>query len=242
MELVAVRNLYKSFGQVIAVDGISFKVGEGEIYGIIGPNGAGKTTTLRVISGILKPDRGSVSIAGLEPDEARERGYIGYLPEDAGVYRHLKGIDFLKFVAGLYAESDEAVEEYVSRGIEIAGLGDSIHAPMGSYSKGMKRRILLAAVLMSNPRLAILDEPTSGLDVYYSVAVRNVIKEYARRGGTVIISSHNMLEVEYLCDRLMFMYKGKMVSEGTPGELKKKYDAVNLEEAFINAIGGVYEA
>ncbi|MEB3861866.1 MAG: ABC transporter ATP-binding protein [Desulfurococcales archaeon] len=239
MDVILVEDLRKSFDGHEAVRGVSFAVGEGEIYGIIGPNGAGKTTTLRMIAGILRPDTGRVLIQGKEPGEAREEGLIGYLPEDAGVYRHLKGIDFLRFVAGLYARGGDEVEEMVERGIEISGLGEALNKPMGGYSKGMKRRILLAAVLMARPRVAILDEPTSGLDVYHSVMVRNVIKEYARSGGTVLLSSHNMLEVEYLCDRLMFLHRGRKLGEGTPGELVARYGGANLEEAFINAIGGV---
>lgn len=238
MDVLVVNGLKKGFNGYEAVRGVSFSVGEGEIYGIIGPNGAGKTTTLRMIVGILKPDEGRVSIYGKRPEEAREEGLIGYLPEDAGVYRHLKGIDFLHFVASLYAGSEDEVGEMVARGAEISGLGEDLAKPMGSYSKGMKRRILLAAVLMTRPRLAILDEPTSGLDVYHSVIVRNIIKEYARMGGTVLLSSHNMLEVEYLCDRLMFLHKGVKLGEGTPGELVKRYGGANLEEAFISAIGG----
>ncbi|MCE4602913.1 MAG: ABC transporter ATP-binding protein [Desulfurococcales archaeon] len=238
MDVIVVEDLRKSFDGHEAVRGVSFTVGEGEIYGIIGPNGAGKTTTLRMIAGILRPDTGKVLIQGKEPGEAREKGLIGYLPEDAGVYRHLKGIDFLRFVAGLYAEDENEVDRMVERGVEISGLGEALNKPMGGYSKGMKRRILLAAVLMAKPRVAILDEPTSGLDVYHSVMVRNIIKEYARSGGTVLLSSHNMLEVEYLCDRLMFLHRGRKLGEGTPGELVSRYGGANLEEAFINAIGG----
>lgn len=239
MDAVNVDNVYKSFNGVEAVAGVSFRVEQGMIYGVIGPNGAGKTTTLRMIVGILRPDKGSISIFGLSPHEAREKGYIGYLPEEAGVYRNLKGRDFLRFVAGLYADTEEEIDEMVERGAEISGLGKDLDKPMGGYSKGMRRRILLAAVLMSRPRVAILDEPTSGLDVYHAVIVRNIIKRYVREGGTVILSSHNMLEVEYLCDRLMFMHKGVKIDEGTPSEMLTKYGVENLEEAFLKSMGGL---
>ncbi len=127
----------------------------------------------------------------------------------------------------------------VERGAELSGLGDRLRSPMKTYSKGMKRRLLLAATLMTNPRVAILDEPTSGLDVYNSVMMRNAIREYARSSNaTILLSSHNMLEVEYLCDRVAFIDHGVIIAEGTPKELLERYGAVNLEEAFVKAVGG----
>ncbi len=234
---VDATGLYKRFGSVEAVRGVDLRIPEGGIYGLIGPNGAGKTTTIRMILGILRPDRGSVRIFGETPLTARRRGWITYLPEQGGVYKNLTGLDFLRYIARLYYDSEEAALEAVERGIEISGLRhEDLKRIMRKYSKGMQRRILLAAVLMVNPRLVILDEPTSGLDVVHSVAVRRNIKEYASNGGTVLLSSHNMLEVEYLCSRVWFMKGGRIIDEGSPGELKDKYSAENLEEAFLNAL------
>ena len=242
-EEVIVDGLVKVFDGVEAVRGVSFRVSRGEIFGLIGPNGAGKTTTLRMIVGLLKPNRGSVRVFGLDPwrDGVRFRRIISYLPEDAGVYKHMSGRYFLKFNASLYSDDPRVVDEMVEYGAILSGLGKDLDRPMGKYSKGMKRRILLARTFMVKPRLAVLDEPTSGLDVNYSVAVRRMIKEYVEENNaTVILSSHNMLEVEYLCDRVAFINRGVIVAEGTPEELKRRYKADNLEEAFIEAIGGVY--
>ncbi len=234
---VEASGLYKRFGNVEAVRGVDLRIPAGGVYGLIGPNGAGKTTTIRMILGVLKPDRGSVRIFGETPHSARRQGWITYLPEQGGVYKNLTGLDFLRYIARLYYDNEEDAARAVERGVEISGLSsEDLGRIMRKYSKGMQRRILLAAVLMVDPRLAILDEPTSGLDVVHSVAVRRNIKEYASQGGTVLLSSHNMLEVEYLCDRVWFMKDGRIIDGGSPAELKDRYSAENLEEAFLNAL------
>lgn len=238
MSVVSVDSLEKRFGRKQVLKGVSFEVSSSEIFGIIGPNGAGKTTTLRILSTILTPDSGDAVIMGYsvkdEPDKVRRN--ISYLPEDAGVYNHLTGYEFLKMMADVYGKDIN----HVKRGMEISGLKSALDSPMGSYSKGMKRRILLAAVLMVEPKVAILDEPTSGLDVRHAVYVRKTIRDYVKMtGASAIISSHNMLEVEYLCDRVAFIDNGKIIMEGKPEELKEEFGAENLEEVFAKLIGGM---
>ncbi len=242
--LLKVKDLHKIYDDgTHAVKGISFNVYEGEIYGLIGPNGAGKTTTLRMIAGLIKPSSGSIVLDNIdvvkEPEKARK--YIGYLPEEAEVYGRLTGIEHIRFYAKLYGATD--LEETVKYGVELSGLGKKIYERTSGYSKGMKRRLLLAIVLMRRPRLALLDEPTSGLDVYASVKVREVIKKYVREtGSSVILSSHNMLEVEYLCDRVGMIYGGKIFVEDAPSNIKEKYNVSNLEEAFVKAVEEMIEA
>jgi len=236
---VAVRDVWRSFGKKVVLKGISFEVKEGEIFGLLGPNGAGKTTTLRIISGILKPDRGEILLFGKNAKENFEevKKLISYLPEESDVYLRLTGYENLKFFAMLYFDDPKEVEEAVKRGVEIADLGDAIKNLTKTYSKGMRRRLALARTLMVNPKLAILDEPTSGLDVYSSIKVRKSIKKFVEESGSsIILSSHNMLEVEYLCDRVAFMANGKIVTIGTPEELKEEFGARNLEEAFVRAV------
>ena len=242
MDVVVVEKLVKYYGKVRALDGVSFRVSEGEIFGLIGPNGAGKTTTLRIIATLLKPTSGKALVMGY--DVVREadkvRRIISYLPEEAGAYKNLTGREYLEFMAQLYARSKRDAEEMVEEAIKISGLGDRIDDRVKTYSKGMKRRLLVARTLMVKPKLAILDEPTSGLDVVHALHVRKIIKGYARKYGvTVLTSSHNMLEVEYLCDRIALIHKGRIVDEGIPKELKGRYGASNLEEVFEMAIGGV---
>ena len=234
---VEVKDLVKVFGDIKALDGLSFQVREGEIYGLIGPNGAGKTTALRIIATLIKPTSGSARVFGLDVvrDSPKVRRIISYLPEEAGAYKNLSGWEYLKFMANFYSEKG-GVEAMVEEAAEISGLGERLRDKVKTYSKGMTRRLLIARALMTKPRLAILDEPTSGLDVVHALHVRKVIKEYVRKHGvTVLLSSHNMLEVEFLCDRIALMDKGKILVEGSPGEVKSRYGAENLEEAFMEA-------
>ncbi len=235
-----VVGLEKRFGRIHALRGVSFEVEVGEVFGLIGPNGAGKTTTLRIIATLLKPDAGDVQIYGhsvtKEPEAVKR--LISYLPEEAGVYKNITGMDFLRFTAEIYASSRSEAEKMVELGARLSGLGARLYEPASTYSKGMKRRLLLARTLMVRPRLALLDEPTAGLDVYHAVEVRKAIKRYvSETGAAVLLSSHNMLEVEYLCSRVAFMNEGIIVDSGSPDEMKSKYSASNLEEAFIQAVG-----
>lgn len=238
MPAVVVRDLHKNFGSIRAVDGISFEINEGEIFGLIGPNGAGKTTTLRMIATLLEPSAGSIEIFGYNiiKEDAKIRELISYLPEEAGAYKNLKGIEYLKFMAGLYTTDIIAKKEMVERAVEIAKLSERINDRIRNYSKGMVRKLLVARALMHNPKLAILDEPTSALDVINSLEVRNQIIEYARKGTSVILSSHNMLEIEFLSDRVAFIHQGKIIESGRPVDLREKYNAENLEQIFVKSI------
>ncbi len=236
--IVEVNSLVKNYGNFVAVKGISLNVDEGEIFGLIGPNGAGKTTTLRIVATLLKPTSGEVKILSYDvsKDASKVRKIISYLPEEAGAYRNLRGIDYLKLMAELYADTSQEAKEMIKRAVEISGLGDKLYKKISTYSKGMTRKLLLSRALMHKPKLAILDEPTSGLDVINSLEVRNMIRNLAREGVSVLLSSHNMLEVEYLCDRISLIHNGVIVETGRPEELKKKYGVKNLEEVFAEAV------
>jgi len=237
MKAVEVRELVKDYGNFRAINGISFEVNEGEIFGLIGPNGAGKTTALRVVATLLQITSGSVTVFGYElPKEAGEvRKIISYLPEEAGAYKNLTGKDYLNFIAKFFGDG-EKFQDMVQRGWEIANLGERINDKVDTYSKGMIRRLLVGRALMVNPRLAILDEPTSGLDVVNAQEVRRIINSSVEAGVAVLLSSHNMLEVELLCHRIALINDGIIVASGTAAELKKEYDAGNIEEAFVKAI------
>ena len=237
---VEAKDLTKVFGSVRALDGLNFSIEEGEIFGLIGLNGAGKTTALRIASTLLLPTSGTVTVFGHDvvEDAAEVRELISYLPEEAGAYKNLSGIEYLKFMASFRAKDKEAVRDVVDVASEISGLGERLKDKVKGYSKGMKRRLLVARALMTKPKLAVLDEPTSGLDVLHSVHVRTIIKQYVKEHRvTILLSSHNMLEVEYLCDRVVLLDKGRTVVEGSPAELKTRYNAVNLEEVFGEVVG-----
>jgi ABC-2 type transport system ATP-binding protein len=237
---VEAKDVVKDFGEIRALDGLSFNARQGEIYGLIGPNGAGKTTALRIASTLLLPTSGTLTVFGNDVvDEALEvRRLISYLPEEAGAYKNLSGYEYLRFMIKFTTEDKEIMKETVEVAAKISGLEERLEDKVKTYSKGMKRRLLVARALMTKPKLAVLDEPTSGLDVLHSVHVRGIIKQYVEKQGvTVLLSSHNMLEVEHLCDRVALMNKGKIVAEGSPAELKKEANASNLEEVFAKVVG-----
>lgn len=233
---IQAEDLTKTFGNIEALRGASFNVKENEIFGLIGHNGAGKTTTLRILSTLISPTKGQAKIFGYDVAKQPEkvRAILSYLPEEAGAYQQLNGIEFLEFMAGFYSDTKDGVEEIVEQGKLISDLGDRLNDRVKGYSKGMLRRLLLARALMMKPKLAILDEPTSGLDVIQSVNVRNMIKSYAyNEGVSILLSSHNMLEVEYLCHRVALINQGIVVAQGSPEELKTEYGKPNLEEVFM---------
>jgi len=236
MTAVEVTNLVKKYGSFDAVKGISFSINEGEIFGLIGPNGAGKTTTLRTISTLLSINSGSVTILGYDlKKQANEvRKFISYLPEDAGAYKNMTGKAYLQFIANFF--DAKHVADMVKKGIEITDLGTRINDRVDTYSKGMMRRLLVGRALMTNPKFAVLDEPTSGLDVLNAQEIRKIIKSTAQQGTTVLLSSHNMLEVEYLCDRIALIFEGKIVEEGKPKALMEKYKVRNIEEVFTKVV------
>jgi ABC-2 type transport system ATP-binding protein len=236
--VLKVEHLKKRYGQLEAVKDVSFEVNEGEVFALIGPNGAGKTTTLRVVATLLTPSDGTVTLGGFDlkhhPEKFRER--ISYLPEEAGAYRNFKARQYLEFMARFYADTAEKEREFLQRAESICGLGARLDDKVGTYSKGMVRKLLLARALMTRPALTILDEPTSGLDVINSLEVREIIKRYAKEGISVLLSSHNMLEIEYLSDRVALIDKGLILDSGTPAGLKEKYRAENLEVVFRSAL------
>jgi len=237
---VDVNSVVKVFGNIRALDGLNFTVDAGEIFGLIGPNGAGKTTALRIIATLLLPTSGTVKIFDLDVfrQAAEVRKIISYLPEEAGPYPNLSGHEYLEFMARFTAKGRDEAHQMVNEAAEICGLGDRLKDKAKTYSKGMKRRLLVARALMTKPKLAVLDEPTSGLDVLQSYHVREIIKRHAReRGVTIVLSSHNMLEVEHLCERVALLNKGKIVAEGKPQELKERFGSPNLEEVFAKVVG-----
>ncbi len=239
MDALELKDVRKSYGEREAVHGITLSVKEGEIFGLIGHNGAGKTTTLRMISTLLGITSGSISVFGhdvaTEPEEVRK--IISYLPEDAGAYKDLTGRAYLEFMASFFTTGAEK-DAMVAKGIELADLGERIDSKVDTYSKGMMRRLLIARAIMPNPRLAIMDEVTSGLDVINAYEIREVIRSIASTGVTVIMSSHNMFEVDMLCDRVGLIDQGNLVLLGTPKELKERFGVDTLEEVFVKAVKG----
>lgn len=238
-KVLEVKGLTKQYTKVLAADNVSFDIGEGEIFALIGPNGAGKTTTIRMISTLLKATSGDAVIDGhsinKEPEKVRE--CITYLPDEAGAYKNMTGANYLKFMAGLFYTDPNKIIECMNRAKEICGLGERLNDKIGSYSRGMIRKLLLSRAVMTKPKLAILDEPTSGLDVINAIEIRKMIKKLAAEEGmSFLLSSHNMLEIEFVSDRVGIIAKGHLMVTGTGEELKQRYNAVNLEEVFERVV------
>lgn len=237
--VLEVKDLSKQYTKVLAADSVSFEIEEGEIFALIGPNGAGKTTTIRMISTLLKPTSGDAIVGGhsiiTEPEKVRE--CITYLPDEAGAYKNMTGIKYLRFMAGLFCTDLDGIKKSVDKAKEICGLGERLNDKIGSYSRGMIRKLLLARAVMTRPKLAILDEPTSGLDVINAIEIRKIIKKLAHEEGmSFLISSHNMLEIEFLSDRVGIIAKGHLLVTGRADELKKRYESDNLEEVFERVV------
>lgn len=221
--MIHVKNLHKYFGNVRAVDDISFNVARGEVVGLLGPNGAGKTTSMRVIVGYLAADKGLVTVDGINVDEfgieARKR--IGYLPENAPVYADMEVTEYLAYLAALREIPSGECAKRIGGMVEVCGLGDVVGRPIGELSKGFRQRVGLAAALIHEPPVLVLDEPTSGLDPNQIVEIRDLIRRIGRE-RTVILSTHIMQEVEATCSRAFIINNGKLVGEGTIEELIRK--------------------
>lgn len=240
-KVLEVKNLSKQYAKVLAADDVSFSIGKGEIFALIGPNGAGKTTTIRMISTLLTPTAGDAVVNGFsvlkEPEKVRQN--ITYLPDEAGAYKNMTGKNYLRFMAGLFSTDIDTINNYVERAGRICGLGDRLRDKIGSYSRGMIRKLLLARAVMTEPALAILDEPTSGLDVLNALEIRKMIKDLAHNEGmSFLLSSHNMLEIEFVSDRVGIISKGHLLVTGRTDELKQRYNAQNLEEVFERVVNG----
>lgn len=236
--VLQVKDLSKRYGKQFAVRGVSFEVAPGEVFALIGPNGAGKSTSLRMIATLLTPTSGSITVAGHDrnKDAGAVRATISYLPEEAGAYKNLSGRQYLEFMASLYFADGKRQREAVQYGQEVCGLGARLNDKIGEYSKGMTRKLLIARTVMAKPQLAILDEPTSGLDVVNAFEVRSIVKQLAKDGMAVLLSSHNMLEIEFLSDRVSIINKGTILATGTPAQLMKAHNARNLEEVFVRMV------
>jgi len=243
MPALEIKGLVKQYSQTVrALDGIDLSVEDGEVFGLIGPNGAGKSTTIRIVATLLSPTAGTVHVCGLDVTKEQQevRRIISYLPEEAGAYENLSGEEYLRFMARFYVPDYQPLLE---RGIRIADLGDRIKSKTKEYSKGMKRRLLIGRTLMMNSKLYIMDEPTGGLDVLHAHHIREMIKDRVRETRTAaLISSHNLLEVEFLCDRVAIIHQGRIACTGTPAELKRRFGAPNLEEVFLGVVEGGHHA
>ena len=215
------RGLRRSFGKLVAVDGVGFHIDPGETYGLLGPNGAGKTTTISMIAGLLERDAGEVTVAGepMTTHSVRAKSAIGYVPQDLAIYPDLSGRENLMFFARLYGMSTADARRRSDEVLALTGLADRAHDQTKQYSGGMKRRLNIGIGLLHRPRLLILDEPTAGVDPQSRNAILESVDELSRAGMAVLYTTHYMEEAERLCDRIGIIDQGKLIAEGTRAEL-----------------------
>jgi len=223
--VVEVCGITKIFGNVKAVDGVSYSVNRGEIFGILGPNGAGKTTTVRITIGIIPPDRGEAYIMGynVHKEPVKVRSFIGVVPEISNPYPDLTVWDNLMLVGKLYCIPREVRVERAKKLLETLRIREVYNRKAKTLSKGMRRRLLLAMALISDPDILFLDEPTSGLDVISARIIRSMLLELKRQGKTIVLTTHNINEAGMMCDRVAIMNRGRIIALGTPEELKIKF-------------------
>ena len=221
----------------VALHGLNLEVRAGEVFGFLGPNGAGKTTTMNVLLGFVPPTSGSASLFGLDVRQPIARQRIGYLPEMTYYYKFLTAEEILRFYAKIFGITGSEADKRIEQLIALVELGHAAKRPIKTYSKGMQQRVGLAQALINNPDLLILDEPTSGLDPLGRMKVREIIQRLKNEGKTVFFSSHEMGEVETVCDRVAIIYQGELKEEGRVADLVAKHRAANLEQAFLNIIG-----
>ncbi len=221
--MIEVKDLVKTYGNVKALDGVTFAVQKGEIVGLLGPNGAGKTTTMRIITGYLRPDNGNAFVAGYDviryPIEVKRR--IGYLPEDNPLYMDMRVVEYLEFIGEARGLYNSRLNDAIDRVVQIAGIAEVMKRLIGELSKGYRQRVGLAQALIHDPDILILDEPTSGLDPSQIVEIRGLIKKLGEE-KTVIVSTHILPEVSATSSRVIIINKGKIVAQGTIDELERK--------------------
>jgi ABC-2 type transport system ATP-binding protein len=223
-------------GTKVAVDGLNLKVEAGEVFGFLGPNGAGKTTTMNVLLGFVNATSGEARLFDVDVRQPIARQRIGYLPELTYYYKFLTAEELLRFYARIFGIPRAAAEKRIDELLKLVELESARKRPIKGFSKGMQQRVGLAQALINDPDLLILDEPTSGLDPIGRMKVREIIQRLKHQGKTVLFSSHELGEVETVCDRVAILHQGKLQVEGRVSDLMKKYEA-NLEQIFLRIIG-----
>ena len=238
--MIRLSQLTKRFGRFTAVDAIDLHVPSGELFGFLGPNGAGKTTSLRMIAGILKPSSGTVHIGGVDvaanPTAAKAK--LGFIPDRPFIYEKLTGTEFLRFVAGLYGQAGPAVEHRARELLALFDLEEWRDELVESYSHGMRQKLIISSAFVHRPEVIVVDEPHVGLDPKSIKILRDLFREYVRRGHTIMMSTHTLDAAESLCDRIAIVNGGKIVACGTMGELRSgAQHGSGLEEIFLRLTG-----
>jgi len=236
--MLAAQGLFKFYGSVPAVQNVTFTLEPGQVLGYLGPNGSGKSTTVKMLIGLLEPTDGQVTHNGqnIHKDLAAYRKRLGYVPEEANLYPYLTGQEYLDMVATLRGMPDAGKSARINSLLELFSLWPHRYVALGSYSKGMRQRILLIAALMDNPDLLILDEPLSGLDVTSALIIKELIQALSSRGKSIFFCSHILEVVEKVCTHLVVLRKGQVIAHGATSEVRERIGTSSLEGAFLHLV------
>jgi len=237
--MIVVKNLRKSFGEVNAVNGVSFEARDGEITGLLGPNGAGKTTTLRMLYSLLPPDEGEIRIDGLDParDAMEIKRTLGVVPDNRGLYSRLTARENIRYFGELHGMSRGAIEERIENMTVTLDMGDFIDRRTEGFSQGQRVKVAIARAMVHEPQTVLMDEPSNGLDVMSTRALRDYIRQLRADKHSVVLSTHIMQEVAALCDHIVIIAKGEVAANGTADELLERSGCNSLEDAFVKLIG-----
>jgi len=247
--MIELRNVVKRYGNIIAVNGLNLSVPKGAVFGFIGPNGAGKTTTIKMLGGLIQPDRGEVFIKGIpmktDPEKAKQ--IIGFIPDRPYLYEKLTGMEFLKFTADLYGVKEDGFKEKAESILERFSLLDWRNELIEAYSHGMRQRLIMSAAILHEPEIVIVDEPMVGLDPAGIKMVKNLFKEMADTGVSFFISTHTLSIAQDLCDQIGIIQRGRLIAKGTLNDLQVLADASSgdLESVFLKltheeSVGQIY--
>jgi len=233
--VIKVENISKTYGDKRAVDGLSFTVNDGEIVGFIGPNGAGKTTTIKMLTGIIEPEGGTIEINGnpMNINAIETKKIIGYISDSPDMFLRLTGLEFINFMADMYDVSEEDRRERIAHFSEVFGMQDSLGDRLSSFSHGMRQKTMLIAALVHDPKVWILDEPMVGLDPAAAYSLKQIMREHADKGNAVLYSTHVLEVAEKLCDKALIITHGRQHFFGTMEELKGRSGDSDLEQVFL---------
>ena len=238
--MISTENLSRSYGSKAALIGLNLTVEPGEILGFLGPNGAGKSTTVKILTGMIRPDAGRALVAGFDvveqPMEVKKR--VGYVPETAALYDGLTGGEYLELIACLYHIDSKTAAARRSELLELFGLLGNEHDRMSEYSKGMRQKVAIIAAMMHRPEVLIMDEPLDGLDANTAMIVKELLKQMAAQGKTVLFCSHILDVVDRMCSKIVIINRGRLVASGTSEDLKHETGEASLEAAFGKLTGG----
>ena len=237
--MIETRGLTRYFGGKAAVEDLDFRVEPGEILGFLGPNGAGKSTTVKILTCMIKPSRGSAWVAGfdVEHDPMEVKRRLGYVPEAGALYEALTAREYLTMVANLKGIEGESASRKVGELLDLFGMLDALDKPLSEHSKGMKQKVLISAALMGNPEVLFLDEPLNGIDANAALVVKELLRELAAKGRTILFCSHILEVVERICTRIVIIDEGRKVAEGTAANIAAETSTTTLEQAFARLTG-----